>query len=130
MAILARFGLSHPASASHKLVFHVRMHDTILANWARQLAQRPSSAAGTFCRSTLQANLPVSVWDATPTAHMFFTAWQPAPNKQQQTTHTAPIHCPWQAGKDTRELNLLGKAQLASYFESYAELQSAVMALG
>ena len=31
MRVLGRFGLTSPASASHRLVLHVRLHDTILA---------------------------------------------------------------------------------------------------
>ena len=98
--VLACFGLSAPASASHKLVFSYKMHDFILVAWAEELAQHSSAAIRSACTSSLSALGP---WHDLPA--------QPAGY-----------------GRQGSRVSTAGKALLASAFGTRAAMQQALLA--
>ena len=107
--LLDRFWLSSPASASHKLVFHYKMHDYILAQWARELAV---SSHRQLCHGfsisdrwlcTPHQQLPIQSWPAHLSHLSQYLARQPAVTA---------------AGRDV----------LAGTFGSWAAMQQAVAA--
>ena len=97
--LLARFALSAPASASHKLIFHYKMHNFILKRWASELQQHASPSISTACCN----------------AYAACGAPQSLPVKP-------PGYFPG------RPMTGTGKAMLAPVFDSWAAMQQAVSA--
>ena len=112
VGILARFGLTSPASASHKLITHYKLHDVILAGWTTELAtlQHTGGWRHRVCRSI------VDTLRTYARMHERLSA--------QQCCH--PLHGGWQQ-HPTRRLKAAGKARLADNFDSYSAMQQAVM---
>ena len=113
VTILARFGLTSPASASHKLVFLHKMQDTILAGWVEELAMGQydtRTAAEQACNDMVQAS---------STANPFFTAW----------TFSPPLDLGPSVyfREQFRAVSATGKDQLAQEFGSWSDMQAAVL---
>ena len=106
VTILARFGLTAPASASHKLIFHYAMHDTILAGWMEELAISPGTDEEFECRCMLKYS-----------GHQY-TPWRSNPPLK-------PGVGPFSL-EEFRAVDAPARAELAGIFDSYAAMQRAV----
>ena len=110
VSLLARFGLTSPASASHRLITHHKLHDVILAGWAMELSLFARTTGSSTCRAMV---LTLKDYH---TIHRYFAA--------QQCCH--PMHGNWQSSP-TRRIKPAGRAVLAGRFGSWALLQQAVV---